>query len=223
MERQKTEPTGTATAGIRLSATLLLLLFLLSRAAAASDDASPPLLYPSLLGDACSGVQCGKGTCIPTSHQIIPYACECEEGWTKLFRSSAFDFLPCVIPNCTVDFSCTKPPIPALAPTDRLNFSIFDPCTYTYCGEGECVRTSNLFHRCDCREGYANLLNVTIFPCLSECFLTAECSSVGLFGNHSSSDSPSISPGSSNAELGLSGRTRSIITLGLLGAIIIGI
>ncbi|CAN6462882.1 unnamed protein product [Victoria cruziana] len=214
---------GTTAAGIRFPATLILFLFLLSHAAAATDHASPPVLYPSFPGDPCSGVQCGKGTCRPTDNQIIPYACECEEGWTKLLPSSTFDFLPCVIPNCTVDVSCTKPSIPALQPRHPPDFSVFDPCTYTYCGEGECVRTSTLFHRCECRQGYVNLLNVTIFPCLSECVLKADCSGVGLLGNQSSSESPAISPGSSKADLGLSGHTYSIVTFALFGVIILAI
>jgi hypothetical protein len=52
--------------------------------------------------DVCKEVECGKGTCKPSSTSTFFFECECETGW-KQARPDGGDhlnFLPCVIPNC---------------------------------------------------------------------------------------------------------------------------
>jgi hypothetical protein len=39
-----------------------------------------------------------------------------------------------------------------------------------YCGDGgTCEKASEFTHRCSCRDGYANLLNDTSYPCYQQC------------------------------------------------------
>ena len=39
-----------------------------------------------------------------------------------------------------------------------------------YCGDGgACEKASDFAHRCRCRDGYANLLNDTTYPCYRQC------------------------------------------------------
>jgi hypothetical protein len=39
-----------------------------------------------------------------------------------------------------------------------------------YCGDGgACEKASDFTHRCSCRDGYANLLNDTSYPCYRQC------------------------------------------------------
>lgn len=46
-------------------------------------------------------------------------------------------------------------------------------CNWVDCGGGSCNKTSPLTYKCDCLEGYYNLLNITSFPCYKECKLTS--------------------------------------------------
>lgn len=52
---------------------------------------------------------------------------------------------------------------------DVMLFYGFPACTLAYCGEGTCIKTSGLEHKCECANGFANLFNRTNFPCFSEC------------------------------------------------------
>ena len=39
-----------------------------------------------------------------------------------------------------------------------------------YCGDGgTCEKASDFTHRCSCRDGDANLLNDTSYPCYQQC------------------------------------------------------
>ncbi|KAJ9560431.1 hypothetical protein OSB04_005591 [Centaurea solstitialis] len=88
-------------------------------------------LYPE---DACNDVKCGKGVCKPSNNSAIPYECECSPGWKQLSTDDDDDdnddhhlkFLPCVIPNCTLDYSCSKAAPPVQEKENRGNESIFD-------------------------------------------------------------------------------------------------
>ena len=45
-------------------------------------------------------------------------------------------------------------------------------CLMQYCGDdggGTCEKASDFTHRCSCRDGYANLLNDTSYPCYQQC------------------------------------------------------
>ena len=46
---------------------------------------------------------------------------------------------------------------------------IFVACYWMYCGEGKCTRSSAYGYKCECNSGYQNLLNISVYPCYSEC------------------------------------------------------
>ncbi|KAK3040537.1 hypothetical protein RJ639_028983 [Escallonia herrerae] len=69
----------------------------------------------------------------------------------------------------TLNYSCKEGPSPVQEKDKRANESFFEPCHWADCGGGTCNKTSAFIHRCDCSEGYYNLLNMTAFPCFREC------------------------------------------------------
>ncbi|KAI5676719.1 hypothetical protein M9H77_07669 [Catharanthus roseus] len=173
-----------------LRASFAILLVLLP--IATKGDAIPPVLSP-LLDNICNDVQCGKGKCEADMGKPFGFVCECESGW-KRTRDSDEDnlqFLPCIIPNCSLDYSC----MPAAPPTPPIpnNFSLFDPCYWMYCGEGTCTRNSTYKHTCQCNPGRSNLLNISAFPCYNDCALGSDCSRLGIRIANTTS-----TPGSSN-------------------------
>ncbi|KAF0896718.1 hypothetical protein E2562_027060 [Oryza meyeriana var. granulata] len=122
----------------------------------------------------CSKVQCGMGRCSESSDYVFGFACQCNAGWSRYrLGDMQFPFLPCVIPNCTINYSCqngSPPPPPPPAVPSLTNLSIFDPCLLQYCGDGgSCERSSEFTHRCACRDGFQNLLNDTSYPCYKQC------------------------------------------------------
>lgn len=49
-------------------------------------------------------------------------------------------------------------------------FIILLACSWAYCGGGTCVKTSDMGgHKCECNEGFSNLLNVSTLPCYGSC------------------------------------------------------
>lgn len=46
---------------------------------------------------------------------------------------------------------------------------VFVACYWIYCGEGTCTKNLTYTHTCQCKTGYYNLLNVSAFPCYSDC------------------------------------------------------
>ncbi|XP_059447477.1 uncharacterized protein LOC132178912 isoform X2 [Corylus avellana] len=158
----------------------LALLLVLQPRIALSDLLSP-LLSP-VFDNICKEVECGKGTCKGSSNGTFGFECECETGW-KQTRSDDDDhlkFLPCVVPNCTLDTSCTSAPSPVQEKERRANASIFDACYWANCGGGLCNKTSGFTYSCDCTEGYYNLLNVTAFPCFKQCAIGLDCKNLGI-------------------------------------------
>ncbi|KAF5194946.1 Neurogenic locus notch-like protein, partial [Thalictrum thalictroides] len=94
----------------------------------------------------------------------------------------------------TLNTSCTKAQAPSPQVEDPpKNSSFFDPCKWAYCGEGSCMKESKFGHKCECQEGYANLLNTTVFPCLSECSLGMDCANLGLSLPNRTTGSTSVS------------------------------
>ncbi|CAA6667203.1 unnamed protein product [Spirodela intermedia] len=97
------------------------------------------------------------------------YSCECDPGWTKLggggLLGSLLPIFPCVIPNCTLSFSCTDD-TPATAAPPLTSFSAS-------------AGTLGVNLRCNCRPGYANFLNNTALACVKECFIEATCADLG--------------------------------------------
>ncbi|KAH6824917.1 hypothetical protein C2S53_002753 [Perilla frutescens var. hirtella] len=148
---------------------------------AAKGDDFPPGLAP-YYDEICKEVECGKGSCEASSN-IFPFSfkCNCEQGWkrTRLDTDEGLEFLPCIIPNCSVDYSCmpAPPPMPAVPH----NLSVFDPCYWVYCGEGTCTKNRTRTHTCQCDSGRTNLFNISAFPCYSDCAIGSDsCESLGL-------------------------------------------
>ncbi|CAI0465790.1 unnamed protein product [Linum tenue] len=108
-----------------------LLLVLLQTQLIAGDLLSP--IFPPIVGNVCENVECGKGKCKPlTNATIPPYECDCDDGW-KQTRPDPMDgvtflnFLPCIVPNCSMDLSCNKPAeAPAQDKIGRSNTTLFD-------------------------------------------------------------------------------------------------
>ncbi|XP_062182556.1 uncharacterized protein LOC133886756 [Phragmites australis] len=150
----------------------------------------------------CGKVKCGMGTCNESSDYAFGFACQCKPGWSRNHLGDVqFPFLPCVIPNCTINYSCRdgssspppapSPPPPAVPPLT--NLSTFDPCLMQYCGDGgDCEKASDFTHRCSCRDGFTNLLNDTSYPCYQQCSLGSDCKGLGIevFNGSTPSSSP---------------------------------
>ncbi|KAK8949604.1 hypothetical protein KSP39_PZI005157 [Platanthera zijinensis] len=160
-----------------------------------SGDFLSPLLSPVLNG-LCKTVYCGKGSCKVAEDTTFGFQCECDSGWTQFHIEDHFRFLPCLMPNCSMNYSCSNisaPPSPAPYPPPPDGSTFFDPCKWSFCGGGECVRGSAFEHRCECKQGYNNLLNISSFPCFQDCSFGADCANLG-FGLSNSSSSAHSSP-----------------------------
>ncbi|KAM0032552.1 hypothetical protein Hdeb2414_s0016g00476301 [Helianthus debilis subsp. tardiflorus] len=157
------------------SSMLLVLVFLsLSSPAKSNFNITSPYL-----DNLCDGISCGRGNCSVDVARPFSFVCKCDPGWRRTLGSGDEDdlqFLPCVIPNCSMDYSCIPAPPPPTPPIPN-NISIFDPCYWTYCGDGTC---SNNNYTCNCKPGYTNLLNISYFPCFSDCAIGADCSRLGV-------------------------------------------
>uniref|UniRef100_A0A6N2NLB5 EGF-like domain-containing protein n=1 Tax=Salix viminalis TaxID=40686 RepID=A0A6N2NLB5_SALVM len=156
-------------------------ILFLSRPLIARSNLLSPLLSP-VFDDVCEKVECGKGTCKPSDNSTWFYECECNPGWTqtRFDQDDHLQFLPCVVPNCTVNFSCTAAPSPVQEKASKDSQSIFDPCFWADCGGGSCNKTSQFTYSCACAEGYNNLLNVSTFPCYKDCAIGMDCSNLGI-------------------------------------------
>lgn len=169
-----------------------LFAFLLLQPLSTKSDFLSPLLSP-IFEDVCKEVECGKGTCKPSKNSTFPFECECDHGWKKALDSiddEGLKFLPCIIPNCTLDYSCSKAPAPAPEKAKKSNESIFDACHWVDCGGGSCKKTSTFNYSCECDTSYYNLLNITTFPCFRECSIGMGCSDLGISMSNSSSSAP---------------------------------
>ncbi|XP_019186094.1 PREDICTED: uncharacterized protein LOC109180829 isoform X2 [Ipomoea nil] len=130
----------------------------------------------------CTEVNCGKGNCREDRGYNYNFRCRCEDGWKrttiKNTNEDDFQFLPCIIPECTLDYSCMPTPPPP--PPPPFNSSAFDPCYGVYCGEGACIKNTDFTHICQCNYGYNNILGIPVFPCFSPCALGSDCSRLGI-------------------------------------------
>ncbi|XP_030534733.1 uncharacterized protein LOC115743885 [Rhodamnia argentea] len=147
----------------------------------------------------CDVVNCGKGTCVENSNSPFDFVCECDAGWkrTRLANEDNLKFLPCVIPNCSLDYSCMPAPPPL--PPVPYNVSFFDPCYWTYCGGGTCTNSTSYDHICQCSPGYSNLMNISVYPCFSDCAIGADCAKLGVKVSSLTSTQGSSSDGGSHA------------------------
>ncbi|KAL8250795.1 hypothetical protein R6Q59_034488 [Mikania micrantha] len=161
------------------SAMLLVLVFLCSTSR--SDVDIPPSLSP-FLDNLCDEVTCGRGNCSVDDTKPFNFICKCDPGWLQTTHSENQDhlqFLPCVVPNCSFESCMLVPPPPAPSIPDNVSF--FDPCYWTYCGEGTCNRDHTTFkHTCNCNPGYTNLMNISQFPCISSCAIGPDCRRLGV-------------------------------------------
>ncbi|KAI3499685.1 hypothetical protein L1887_35490 [Cichorium endivia] len=164
------------------SSAMLLVFVLLSSIAQGDDNINiPPTLSP-FFDNICDQVNCGKGNCSVDLTKPFNFVCQCDPGW-KRTRSNDNEeddhqFLPCVIPNCTLDYSCMPAPPPSPPIPDNISF--FDPCYWTYCGEGTCTKNLSYTHTCECNPGFTNLMNTSHFPCFSNCALGTDCRRLGI-------------------------------------------
>lgn len=178
---------------------------LLQQRTQVSANLLSPLLSPVFNG-LCNDVDCGKGICKVSENHTFGFMCECNPGWNQFNGSEHFSFLPCVIPKCTINSSCFKKspapaPAPAPFPEPPDNYTIFDPCTWSFCGGGQCSKTSVFEHRCDCKLGYSNLLNVSSFPCYQECSIGGDCVNLGInVSNSSSSTSTTLNDNGNSSD-----------------------
>ncbi|KAJ4820491.1 Neurogenic locus notch protein-like [Rhynchospora pubera] len=193
---------------------------------ATADDFLSPLFSP-IINEICNHVGCGQGSCKATSNSTFGYECECNSGWSQLHIGDSLRFLPCIIPNCSIDYSCSNHSFaPAPAPSlDNKNFSLFDSCSWNYCGGGTCIKTSDTDgHKCECNEGYSNLLNITTLPCYKSCSLGANCANLGLKPLSTSSSPPapkSLSDSSSASDTGMFATNNLLMLLFLIPFLII--
>ncbi|KAL8048006.1 hypothetical protein ABFX02_07G035700 [Erythranthe guttata] len=182
---------------VRYAAFLAITLLLQSRSAAvAAANFTIPFLSPFFGDNACKENLCGKGNCVTTNNSTFGFECQCEHGW-KQARSQDDDFLaflPCVVPNCTLNYTCAKSPTPPPDNQNRSNLSFFDPCFWTSCGGGSCNKTSLFTHACVCEQGYYNLFNSSAFPCYNDCAIGMDCANLGLNIGNSSTSTPPKTP-----------------------------
>lgn len=176
----------------------LISIFLLLQPISSSNFLAP-LLSP-FIDQFCKDIACGKGKCKSSLNLTsFEYRCECDPGWRQTLSEDKGDdgnhlrFLPCVIPNCTVDYSCEKAQTPSPQIKDPpKNTSFFDACNWAFCGKGTCAKSNKTGHVCQCEEGAANLFNMTSFPCFGECSLGMDCANLGITMSNKSSPPPSV-------------------------------
>ncbi|KAI3684266.1 hypothetical protein L6452_33487 [Arctium lappa] len=127
------------------------------------------------LQDACTDRDCGEGNCVPDLLGLL-YHCECNPGW-KTIMVGPMPVGSCIIPNCTVDFSCGGKYSPAPPFPPAINFT--SPCNLVWCGDGDCV-VNGTEHYCQCHDRAANLFNNPEFVCMQQCYLDGDCNHLGL-------------------------------------------
>ncbi|KAM7277947.1 hypothetical protein ACFE04_005081 [Oxalis oulophora] len=167
---------------------ILVLLQPLTALSGIGSSLTPGLLDP-VLGNMCKKVNCGMGTCKPSPKSSFFFECECDDDWLQ--SSSDYKFLPCVVPDCSINYGCEgMSPAPAPLEDKVIELKkVFDPCQWIDCGGGSCNKTSKLSYDCVCESGYHNLMNLTSLPCYKECALGAGCGNLGI-SLHNSSQTP---------------------------------
>ncbi|MBA0737944.1 hypothetical protein Gogos_011361, partial [Gossypium gossypioides] len=81
--------------------------------------------------DVCKEVECGRGKCKPSINGTLPfYICECDPGWKQTFSDkddhAHLKFLPCIVPNCSMNNVCSAAPSPAQEKASDTDQSAFD-------------------------------------------------------------------------------------------------
>ncbi|KAK7818227.1 slit like protein 2 protein [Quercus suber] len=166
-----------------MATTCVTVLFILQPWIALTLSYLLPLLFSPVFDELCKDVVCGKGTCKPSNQSaFFLFECECYPGWKQASFGPAekFKFLPCVVPDCTINYSCMNASSPVQDKGSIANESIFDPCHWTDCGGGFCNKTSNFTYSCECAKDYYNILNDTSMPCFQDCAIGMDCSTLGI-------------------------------------------
>ncbi|KAB1218613.1 hypothetical protein CJ030_MR3G026493 [Morella rubra] len=158
--------------GLKIFAFISFHLLLVTLARCNLTDSSTQLISNPVSDVVCALRNCGQGTCKASNSSLFGFDCECHPGWKKI-QIVPLAFPSCVVPNCTVDFQCSKgspapPPPPALPLPPSLNLS--NPCTLVWCGEGTCL-ANGTGYTCQCYEGSENLFNLTGAACFRQCKL----------------------------------------------------
>ncbi|KAL8252401.1 hypothetical protein R6Q59_036094 [Mikania micrantha] len=169
------------------------------------------------LQDACKDKDCGQGKCV--ADQPVPellFHCECDVGW-KTIMVGPMPFGSCIIPNCTIDFSCggKYPPTPPLPP---INFT--SPCNLVWCGDGDCV-VNGTDHYCQCHERAANLFHNPKFICMQQCYLDGDCDHLRLFPSSPPPPSSVASPGGGKNDASYSFRKLPAVLVAIFTGIFI--
>lgn len=149
----------------------------------------------SLSSGLCDIFKCMKGKCV-TTNSIPFYECQCDAGWKSPF---GWSWTPCVLPNCTIDRTCSNATSPAPAPAPTFSpTGLFNVCSFPVCGNGDCIQnsTSSDNYQCDCHSGYSNLRNKSDGYCLQSCALGANCQNLNI--SIGGSPKPPPPPASSN-------------------------
>ncbi|KAI9195261.1 hypothetical protein LWI28_013335 [Acer negundo] len=204
-------------ASVNLITSLAAILLFIHPMTATSNFLSP-LLSP-VIDDVCKKVECGKGKCKVSMNSSFLYECECDPGWNQTLSKhddgGFVKLLPCIVPNCTLDTTCTAAPPPVQDKAVKPNVSIFDPCYWTDCGGGSCNKTSPFAYSCECAEGYFNLFNVSAFSCFKECSIGMDCKNLGIStSNRTTIPAPALSDsGKNQAGLNYLGNCHWLIVL----------
>ncbi|XP_011032421.1 PREDICTED: neurogenic locus notch homolog protein 2-like [Populus euphratica] len=164
-----------------------MLIVVLPMVAMADIDGNMTAFHERL----CQEVDCGMGTCVGDISYPLGYKCQCQTGWKQTQYDDDFNdehkFLPCVIPNCTLNYgSCQPAPPPAPQKAVPRNSSFFDPCYWMYCGDGTCTNNGTYRYRCSCNSGFSNLLSTSYYPCYSQCTLGSDCAEIIRVANSTS-------------------------------------
>lgn len=171
-----------------------------------TSDFLSPLVSP-IFGSICKEANiCGKGTCKISENSNFSYECECDDGWKQARPqdNDALKYLPCIIPNCSINQSCARTPSSVEQKAKQANASIFDPCHWIDCGGGSCSKTSAFSYSCLCGAGYYNLLNISSFACYSDCSIGMDCSDLGITVTNQSATSAPPAVGESDQSEGIS-------------------
>nr|AFK36983.1 unknown [Lotus japonicus] len=113
-----------------VTALVVVAFLLVQQPLSAKSDFLSPLLAP-IFDDVCKKVECGKGSCKASQNSTFFFECECEPGWKQAPSSNdtlGLKFLPCIVPNCTLNYSCSKAPAPAQEKARKVDESVFDAC-----------------------------------------------------------------------------------------------
>ncbi|XP_059459273.1 uncharacterized protein LOC132188755 [Corylus avellana] len=166
---------------------LLTLLIFHSNLTASSTQ----LMSDPIQDAVCAIINCGQGTCIPSTASIIGFDCECNPGWKKI-QIGPLTFPSCVVPNCTLDFQCGNaspaPPPPLVPPVLPSLPNLTNPCALVWCGDGTCM-ANGAGYTCNCNEGSSNLMNLTGLACFKPCYFGADCNDLSLGSPPTSSSS----------------------------------